>query len=69
MRKRVFVTMPNGRVKYEFAKEKKTKVETAMAEPAETATMPKPAYKHVGGGWYELEDGSKVRKSEIEAGD
>jgi len=41
-------------------------IETASIEPPETAMKPKPKAKSVGGGWYELEDGSKVRKSELE---
>lgn len=46
------------------------RVETATAPPApEAAVMPepgpKPEPKHLGGGWYELPGGSKVRKSEL----
>ena len=40
--------------------------EVATVQPTEKAMLPKPEPKHVGGGWYELEDGSKVRKSELE---
>lgn len=45
-------------------------METAEATPMpEAAVMPeskaKPEPKHLGGGWYELPDGSKVRKSEL----
>jgi len=59
MRKREFRKLPSGKVVYGFA-------ETASIEPPETAMKPKPKAKSVGGGWYELEDGSKVRKSELE---
>jgi hypothetical protein len=42
------------------------KVETASTKPVETATLPDAEPKHVGGGWYELSDGRRVRKSELE---
>ena len=63
---RVFRKMPNGRLRWELVDNKKPKKETASIEPPETAMKPKPKAKSVGGGWYELEDGSKVRKSELE---
>lgn len=66
MRKRVVVRLPNGKVRMEFEDVVKKKVETASVEPPETAMKPKPKAKSVGGGWYELEDGRKVRKSELE---
>lgn len=42
--------------------------------PDETATAPDNTEKaadirHLGGGWYQLPDGRKVRKSDLEAGD
>ena len=45
-----------------------------VTEPMEAATAPditeKAAdIKHLGGGWYQLPDGRKVRKSELEAGE
>ena len=39
--------------------------ETASVKPPETAMRPKTEPKHVGGGWYEMDDGRKVRKSEL----
>ena len=39
--------------------------------PPENSMQPKAETEypiHKGGGWYELEDGSKVRKSELESG-
>ncbi len=70
MRKRIAVTLPNGGVRMDFAdKKKKRKVETASVEPVETAMIESAEPKHVGGGWYDLPDGRRVRKSEIEAGD
>ena len=39
--------------------------ETATVKPIETAMKPKPEPKHVGGGWYKLEDGTKVRKKDL----
>jgi hypothetical protein len=69
MKRRIAVTLPNGRVRMEFVHPKKMKVETASFKPTETATLPDAEPKHVGGGWYELSDGRRVRKSEIEAGD
>lgn len=67
MRKRVFVTLPNGRVRYDFEKKPKaTPIETASIKPTEKAVLPKAEPKHVGGGWYELPDGRRVRKSELE---
>lgn len=42
------------------------KVETMTMKPIETAMKPKAEPKHVGGGWYELPDGRRVRKSELE---
>ncbi len=50
-------------------------METATRPPApEAAVMPEPGPKpepepeprHVGGGWYELADGRRVRKSQLE---
>ena len=67
MRKRIFVTLPGGRVRYEFEKmPRKATIETASIGPTETATLPDAEPKHVGGGWYELPDGRRVRKSELE---
>jgi len=42
---------------------------TASTKPAENAMMPKAKAKKLGGGWYELPSGEKVRKSELEEGD
>lgn len=58
--KRVAVKKPNGKIYMKFACE-----ETAIAKPPEKATMPAPKPKHLGGGWYQLKDGRKVRKSEL----
>ncbi len=67
MRKRVFITLPGGRVRYVFETKAKTAtIETASFKPTETATLPDAEPKHVGGGWYELSDGRRVRKSELE---
>jgi hypothetical protein len=67
MRKRVAVRLPNGGIRMEFEKPvKKKMVETASTKPVETATLPTAEPKHVGGGWYELSDGRRVRKSELE---
>jgi len=41
-------------------------LETAAVKPAENAMKPSPTYKNLGGGWYELPDGRKVRKSQLE---
>ena len=43
--------------------------ETASVEMAENAMKKKPKPRHVGGGWYELEDGRRVRKSDIPGGE
>ena len=61
MMKRVFKKLPDGRVIYTF--------ESASVEAPEKAVMPQPKPKHIGGGWYELPDGQKVRKKDLEAGD
>ena len=47
---------------------------TKQKKQIESATMPdntekKADIKHLGGGWYQLPDGRKVRKSELEAGE
>ncbi len=42
--------------------------ETASVRPQETAAKPPPEPKHVGGGWYELADGKKVRKKQLGGG-
>ena len=43
--------------------------ETASTKPPENAMKPKAKAKKLGGGWYELPSGEKVRKSELEEGD
>ena len=43
--------------------------ETASVKPKENAMKPKAKAKKLGGGWYELPSGEKVRKSELEEGD
>jgi len=43
--------------------------ETATVKPEENAMKSQPQPKHLGGGWYQLQDGRKVRKSDLEAGD
>ena len=40
--------------------------ETASVKPPENAMMPKAEPKHLGGGWYELPNGRKVRKKDLE---
>ena len=45
-----------------------------IKQTMETATAPDNTEKaadirHLGGGWYQLPDGRKVRKSELEAGE
>jgi len=47
---------------------------TKQGKQMEAATMPdntekKADIKHLGGGWYQLPDGRKVRKSELQEGD
>lgn len=41
------------------------RTETASVEASEKATLPAAKPKHIGG-WYELPDGRKVRKSDLE---
>ena len=43
--------------------------ESAVVEPPENAMMPKAKAKKLGGGWYELPSGEKVRKSELKEGE
>ena len=43
------------------------KPETAIVKLPEKAVLPEA--KHLGRGWYELSDGRKVRKKDLEAGD
>ena len=43
--------------------------ETVMKRPPETAMKPKAEPKSLGGGWYQLPDGRKVRKKDLEEGD
>jgi len=43
--------------------------ETAAVKPPENAMKPSPQPKSLGGGWYQLLDGRKVRKSDLEAGE
>ena len=43
--------------------------ENAMMPKAEPKAKPKAKAKKLGGGWYELPSGEKVRKSELEEGD
>ncbi len=40
--------------------------ENATSPEKENSMKPLSAPKHLGGGWYQLEDGSKVRKSQLE---
>ena len=61
--KNSYKTLPSGKVVY-F-----NKLETASVEPPENAMKPKAKAKKLGGGWYELPSGKKVRKSELEEGD
>ena len=42
----------------------KKKVESATFSPPENAMRPKAKPKHVGGGWYELSNGEKIRGKE-----
>ena len=42
---------------------------TAMIEAPENAMVPRAKPRHVGGGWYELSNGKKVRKKDLEEGD
>jgi len=45
------------------------KPETASVKPPENAMMPKAKAKKLGGGWFELPSGEKVRKSELKEGE
>ena len=57
--------LENGKVQVLHAEEKeKKKIETASVKPVETATMPDPEPKHVGGGYYELPNGERVKGKE-----
>jgi len=53
---------PTGKV---YVRPEKSKKETASVKSPETATKKQPEPKHVGGGWYELADGKRVRKTEL----
>ena len=64
MKEKKVIRMPNGKIRIEYVTKKK--IETASIGPTETATLPDAEPKHVGGGWYELPDGRRVRKSELE---
>ena len=44
-------------------------VETASVKPPENAMKPKAKPKKLGGGWFELASGKKVRKSELKEGE
>ena len=44
-------------------------IESATVKPPENAMMPKAKAKKLGGGWYELPSGEKVRKSELKDGE
>lgn len=62
LKKRKVVKLENGGIRMDF-------VESAATKPSENAAMPKAKPKHIGGGWYELADGRKVRKKDLKAGD
>ncbi len=63
--KRMAVRLPNGGIRMVIV----DCMETATAEAPEKATLPAAKPKHIGGGWYELPDGRRVRKKDLEAGD
>lgn len=61
-RHRVDQKLPSGKVVYAWKDQPKR--ETAAIRQPENASMPKPEPKHVGGGWYELPSGERVRGKE-----
>ena len=63
MKEKKIIRMPNGKIRIEYVTKKK-KIETASVKPVETATMPDPEPKHVGGGYYELPNGERVKGKE-----
>ena len=62
--KRVMRKLPSGKYLYDFEQQKKKKIETASVKPVEKATMPDSEPKHVGGGYYELPNGERVKGKE-----
>jgi len=62
------IRQADGGIKMVIVRDEK-RAETASIEAPEKAVLPQPKPKHIGGGWYELPDGQKVRKKDLEAGD
>ena len=52
------IRLENGGVRYVVVRE------SAAIETPENASLPKAEPKHVGGGWYELPSGERVRGKE-----
>ena len=44
-------------------------IESATVKPPENAMKPPAKPKHLGGGWFEVASGKKVRKSELKEGE
>ena len=62
MREKKDIRLPSGKIVYDYP-------ETSAVKPPENTMKASPQPKYLGGGWFQLADGRKVRKKDLEEGD